>query len=78
MTPARAVLVRRRTDDGLVVMNDNIQLGTVYRVDIESMRLAAFFNNFHRKNHEKLIVDSLKPNGEVDGWLPVDLLRIES
>jgi len=59
-------------------MNDNIQLGTVYRVDLESMRVGAFFNNTYRKNHEKLIVDSLTASGEVDGWLPVDLLRIES
>lgn len=78
MTPAHAVLIRRKTDDGLVEMNDNVMLGVIYRVDLDSMRVESFFNHVYKKNHEKMIVDSLTEAGEVDGWLAVDLLRIES
>lgn len=78
MTLARAVLVRRMTADGLVEMNANVMLGEVYRVDLESIRMAAFFNQEYKKNHQKWIIDSVDHRGVVDGWLAVDLLRIES
>ena len=71
-------MIRLATDDGLVVMNENVLIGTVYLVDLDSERLGWFFNQIRKVNHQKLIVDSLTVSGEVDGWLPVDLLRIES
>lgn len=78
MTPALATIIKLKTADGLVEMAKNIQIGTTYRVDLETMREVPLCNIEFGKNHSKMIITRLTGRGEPDGWLAVELLRIES
>lgn len=72
MTVARARLVKRSTEDGLVEIRDHVPLGKIYRVVIETRRTVTLYNSVRRVRHKKEIID------EVSGrWLPVECLRIE-
>jgi hypothetical protein len=80
MTPIRAVLVKRQTDDGLIGVKSTTPLGKVYLVDLESVSTETLYNTILRKRHVKEIIMVL--DGD-DGylpiaWMPTELLRIES
>lgn len=62
-----------RTVDGLGVIRDDVPLGKTYRVDLDSAQDCAWFN--HGTQQRSLLCVRDVDN---DGWLPLDLLRIEA
>ena len=67
----KAKLIKRVTDDGLMEMKDDIELGKVYNVDLSCVHRTAGYNIDHKRfwEREMVMVDS----GE---WFPLELLDI--
>lgn len=69
----RAVLVKRRTDDGLMSANNDVPLGRAYEVISGTERVMSCYHVPTDTIHEKVMIRAS------DGsWLPVELLRIEA
>lgn len=63
-------LVKKATDDGLVEFEDDIPLGRVYLVELDSRRTVMLLNDDTGGAHLKDIIYT------VDGaWLPVECLK---
>jgi len=71
----RAVLIKRTTEDGLVEIQDDVELGREYIIDDSTIRMAAGYNHVLKKTWARLIVD-VKEDQNVR-WFPTELLRIE-
>ena len=69
----RATLVKTVTDDGLVEMQDGVEVGRVYEVDDGTVRMAEGFNHVLKKRWVRLVVTVCGDGG----WFPTELLRIE-
>lgn len=70
-----ATLIKRTTDDGLVEIQDDVELGRLYTVDDRTIRLATGYNVVKKQEWTRLIVD-VKEDEDVR-WFPVELLKIE-
>lgn len=69
-----ATLVKRITDDGLVEIRDEIPLGQVYQVDLETVCMMRGLHIQSRALWEReMIWDAV-----AGGYLPTELLEIES
>jgi len=71
----KGVLIKRTTDDGLVEIQDAVELGREYLIDDNTIRMAAGFNHVVKKKWVRLIVDVL--DGAEVRWFPTELLRME-
>ena len=71
----KGVLIKRTTDDGLVEIQDEVEIGRTYLVDDSTVRMAAGFNHVVKKKWVRLIVDVL--DGAEVRWFPTELLRME-
>jgi len=70
-----AILKKRITDDGLVEIQDHVQLGTDYLVDINSITIGKGFNIEKKVLWEREIVYA--KDGDEWLWFPTELLEIE-
>lgn len=76
MMPATAKLIKHATHDGLMEINDDVPLGKIYRVDLDSRRIAGFKNTKVNKLHSKTIISTIDGAGKVTGYLPLEILQI--
>jgi len=63
-------LVKRKTDDGLMEVHDNIQLGKIYKVDLDTLQKQRMYNTTYKKEHEKVMILDV----ETGGWFPYEIL----
>ncbi len=66
-----AKLVKLKSEDGFWEMLNYVQLGTVYEVDTETIRIARVWNRKLRKEASTTVIRCT--NGT---WLPVELLEL--
>lgn len=73
---ARAVLIARESADGLIGVNDDVEIGKVYEVDLSTIQTVTFYNVKQKVIHKREAIRAQ----EDDGWnfYPTELLRIES
>jgi len=69
-----ARLIKRKTDDGLMELEDHVPLGRIYRVDTHSRRVWNCVHIPSGRVHEKEMIQ-LYPH-QPCGWLPVELLEL--
>jgi hypothetical protein len=69
---AKATLIKRESEDGLIGVNDDVPVGRRYVVDLDTVRTVGMFNVERQQPHEKQIVRDAE-----GGWLPTELLLIE-
>jgi len=69
----KAFLIKKSTDDGLFHMKDNIELGTEYSVDIDSIQSAEFYNIPTQRKFESIVIYDVKAKN----FLPVEIFEIE-
>lgn len=67
-----ATLRARATADGLVEFHDDVPLGKVYQVDIDTIEETRMFNVVKGIEHTKVIVRE-HPSGR---WLPLELMDL--
>ena len=72
MRKVKAKLIKLTTDDGLMSMKDNVELGKIYTIDTDSLRNIQAFNFEKKVNHEKMMVMDIERNA----LLPMELLEI--
>ena len=72
MRKVKAKLIKLTTDDGLMSMKDNVELGKIYTIDTDSLRNIQSFNFEKKVNHEKMMVMDIERNA----LLPIELLEI--
>lgn len=69
----RATLIRLRSADGLMEMNEDVRIGKSYEVIPGTERVVTLFNTKTGQVHEKTMILCTDYS-----LLPVELLRIES
>ena len=69
-----AYLTKLKSDDGLMEMRVNINIGRMYMVETDSLRESEFFNVDRAKLHRKMVVDVVDENGTKLGILPCELI----
>jgi hypothetical protein len=72
---ATATLIKHATDDGLVEMNEDIQLGKTYQVDINTIRNGEGFNIVKNIGWKREVIDV--SDGQGWRWMPTEMLLIE-
>lgn len=77
MPLAKAFLIKRCTDDGMVEFRDDVPLGKMYDVGLDSVRTVTLCHLERGVLHRKEIIDAYDGRDDA-GWLPTELLRIES
>ena len=70
-----ATLIKRTTDDGLVEIQDAVELGRTYIVDDETIRTATGYNHVLKEKWIRLIID-VKEDEDIR-WFPLELLKME-
>lgn len=70
---ASARLVKRCTADGLVSARDEVPLGKMYLVQLETEEEVELLNTTHGVLHKKRIIFE----AGTGQWLPVEMLEIE-
>ncbi len=68
-----AVLCKRITSDGLVEVEDHVQIGKVYRVNLATRRMANGRNFIEHVTWRREIINDV--NGT---WFPTELLQIDN
>lgn len=68
----KARLIARETADGLVQFHEEVPLGTLYDVVIETRRRADLFNCDAQRIHQKEVIST--PSG---AWLPMECLQLQ-
>jgi hypothetical protein len=73
-----ARLRRRSTDDGLVEMRDEIPIGKLFVLDMNSRQMVLGFNVPQQRAHKKEWVYGYghKDGPEAGGWLCLELLEV--
>ena len=69
----RARLIKRKTDDGLMEVSDDIPLGQEYYVDYNTIQMVDCVYIATGQKHEKEMVQ-VYPHGYK--WLPTELLEM--
>lgn len=73
----KAKLVKRCTDDGLCDVQDHIEIGKIYHVDLRTVRTQRMKNVAKGVWHTKTIIDVVNPTTHVrEGWFAYELLQI--
>ena len=75
MNIVKAVLIKKITDDGCVEVEDNIPLGKIYSVDLNTIKEAEGLNINKNKKWKRKIINIVE-DGEYCGWFPTELLDI--
>ena len=70
-----AQLIKRATADGLFEIKDDIELGKLYTVFPDSIRVKDCYNFIKNVLHEKEFIDVLCPDGDKEP-MPIELLEI--
>lgn len=70
-----AILIKKITDDGLVEVQDDVEIGKSYTVDDKTIRTEAGFNHVLEKKWIRLVIEIIDDEGP--GWFPTELLKIE-
>ena len=70
-----ATLIKRMTDDGLVEIQDDVELGKTYTVDDRTIRMATGYNHVLKKKWMRLIIDVKSDEGV--RWFPLELLQMK-
>ena len=72
MRLVKAVLVQKKTGDGLVEMENHVKLGKIYTVDLDTR---GYYTGYHLDKKvfwkREIIFD------EFEKWLPTEILEIE-
>ena len=68
-----AELIKKTTEDGLIEIADNIEIGKIYQVDINSIQMVEGINIVHNTRWEREMIFAV--NDEA-GWMPTELLKI--
>lgn len=66
-----ATLIKRKTADGQVEMNDDVPLGRTYEIDLDTLAYYDAYNGETGQVHNKIMVEH-----KDGGLIPVELLRI--
>lgn len=71
----QAVLMKRKTEDGLMAFHENVELGCTYWVDLDTIvrnaQLQHIYPDGHAERHTKDLI------ADVEGaWLPLECLRL--
>jgi len=69
----KALLVKRSTDDGLMEFHDDIPLGKLYQVVLESRMNKSGYNVIKKQKWTREMIQDV----ETEGWLPIECLQIE-
>lgn len=72
-----ATLVARSTADGTEFIYEDVPLGKVYLIDLDSLRVGKWYCTARKDVVERETVALLSPDGEIEGWLPTELLKWE-
>lgn len=75
---ANAKLVRKKTPDGLVELWEDVPIGKIYKIDLDSLRFAKFYNIPFGKEHTKQIVTCVDDGPNFGTYLFMDCLQIIS
>lgn len=75
MTLLQAKLIKRKTADGLMEIEDDIPLGKIYYVDIDSIRKAKYLNVHKDTYHYKEVIDTQDESGRMLP-LPLECLQV--
>ena len=68
-----AELIKKTTEDGLFEIADNIEIGKIYRVDINSIRMGGGINIVHNIEWVREMIFAVNDGA---GWIPTELLKI--
>lgn len=74
MKPAKAILIKKETDDKLVSVFEHVPLGKENLVDLDSRRMAKSFNVTKNIAWEREIINTVDNDR---GWWPTEMLKIE-
>jgi hypothetical protein len=66
----KAKVIKRKTNDGLIELEDHVLLGKIYEVDLSSRRI------LKGKNIEKSVFWSREMILAEGSWFPIELLEI--
>ena len=66
-----AILIKLKSDDGLIEARGNIQLGKKYLVDINSKCELRLYNMEFKEEHTKEVLTTSE-----GGWVPTELIKI--
>lgn len=69
---AHATLIKRKTDDGFVEIQDDVPLGRVYRVDLNTRCVVRGMHLPTKSTWQREVINVVG-----GGWFPTELLRIE-
>lgn len=67
-----ATIVKRKSDDGLIELQPDVELGKKFKVELNSRRVVVLENLEFGKLHRKEIIDTYPYNG----WLPLELIEL--
>jgi hypothetical protein len=76
----RATLIKTITDDGIIEMNDGIEPGKVYTVELQSIRVLPFGKadgSIMPINRFSILVYNCPECLEGD-WMPLEFLKLEA
>jgi hypothetical protein len=71
-----AKLIKRATEDGLIVVDDHVPVGKEYTIDLDSMAVHQMWNYEKEQGHSKEIV-AIVEDGKRAGWVPTEILEFE-
>lgn len=66
-----AKLIKRKTDDEMMEIGDNVSLGKIYKVDLSTKQMVKGYNWEKGKIWER---EMIRADGD---WFPTELLEIE-
>ena len=72
MKIVKAKLIKHKTDDGLMEMQEDIPLGKIYLIDSDSLQNVQAYNMEKHVRHEKMMVNDITN----DAYLPMELLEL--
>lgn len=73
MNVVKAILIKRKTDDNLMELEDSVELGKIYYIDIDTIQEVEGFNFIVNESWKRrMVIDVLTGD-----WFPVELLNIE-
>lgn len=76
MNIVEAKLVRHKSEDGLVEVWEDIPIGKIYKIDLDTLRKATFYNEKFKKMHDKYIVNCAD-NENYGRYLFMDCLEVK-
>ena len=78
MKVVKAILDKKRTDDGMFNISDNVPIGKVYSVDLDSIRMMKGKNVIHNTTWTREMINVIEDDSLYQEWMPTELLLILS